>query len=111
MANNSPCSIATVSGLGLDEINSDTLPTVPGAASTSPDLEANLTLGVQLPRRSYDLEHHVQRYQGSPRAYDQPVGALETSVAADVIPEQDVGVRNDAAYTEEGPDISLGLVD
>lgn len=90
-----------MSGLSLEELDSDTLPTVPGAAGIDPDLEANLTLGVQLPQRSYSPQHHVQTSQAGPRAYNQPVGTPESSVAANAVPEQDVGVRNNGAQTEQ----------
>ena len=104
------CPAATVDGLGLEGIISDTLATGSGAPGTEPDLEASLTLGVQLPQRSYDPQHQAQRPQASPRAYDQPVGAPVPAVAADAIPEQDVGVRSDGAQDEEGSEISVGLV-
>ena len=106
-----PCPAATVSGLGLAEINSDTLATGAEAAGTEPDLEANLTIGMQRPQRAYDPQHQAQRPQGSPRAHDEPEGPPMPSVAADTIPEQDVGVRSDGAEIEEGSEISVGLVD
>ena len=102
-----------MSGLGLEELNSDILPTEPGAADTDPDpdLEANLTLSVQRPQRSYDPQGHVQRSQASPGAHGQPVATPETSVAADATPEQDVGVRNYGGLVQEGSEVSVGLVD
>lgn len=83
----------------------------PGSAGTDPDLEANLTVNVQRLQRSYDPQGHEQRFQASPRASDQPVRSPESSVAANAIPEQDVGIRNDDAQVEEGCKISVGLVD
>ncbi|CAD6584147.1 MAG: hypothetical protein ASARMPRED_001612 [Alectoria sarmentosa] len=105
------CPIAAVSGLALEEIVSDNLPAAPGAAGTGPDLEANLTLDVQLPQRGYDPQHHRQRSQASPRAYIQPVETPEPSVAAIAIPEQDVGVRNVSGRAEEESEVFVGLVD
>ena len=60
--------IAAVSGLALEELNSDTLPAEPGAAATDPDLEANLTLNVQRPQRSHDPHGPHQRAEASPQA-------------------------------------------
>lgn len=99
-----------MSGLGFEEIDLDTLATGPGATGTSPDLEANLTIGMQRPQRTYDPQHQAQRPQASSRAYSQPVGPPVPSIAADALSEQDVGVRSDGAQIEEGSEISVGLV-
>ena len=101
---------ATLSGLGLGEIDSNTLALGPGATDAGPDLEANLTIGMQLPQRSYNPHRQAQRSQASPRADDQPAGPPVPPVAADAILEQDVGVRSDGAQIEEGSEISVGLV-
>ncbi|CAD6584289.1 MAG: hypothetical protein ASARMPREDX12_001577 [Alectoria sarmentosa] len=103
--------IAAASGLALADIISDTLPAAPGAAGSGPDLEANLTLDVQRPQRGFNPQHHIQRSQASPRAYDQPAETPESSVAAIAIPEQDVGVRNVSDGVEEESEVSIGLVD
>lgn len=105
-----PCPAAAVNGLGLGDIGLDTLAMEPGATGTGPDLEANLTIGMQLPQRNDDPQHQAQTPQASPRAYDEHEGPLVPSVAADAIPEQDVGVRSDGAEIEEGSEISVGLV-
>ena len=62
------CTIAGMSGLALEELNSDTLPAEPGIAATDPDLEANLTLNVQRPQRSHDPHGPHQRAEVSPQA-------------------------------------------
>ena len=106
-----PCPAATVSDPGLGEIDSDTLAAGPGTTGTGPDLEANLTIGIQLPQRTYNPQHHAQNPQASPRAYDQLVGPPVPSVADDAISEQDIGIRSDSDQIEEGSEISVGLVD
>ena len=108
---NRPCLAATLSGLGLEEIELDTLATGPGATGTEPDLEANLTIGMQRPQRTCDPQHQLQRPQTSSRAYNQPIGPPVPSIAADTISEQDVGVRSDGAQIEEGSKIAVGLAD
>ena len=60
--------IAAVSGLALEELNSETLPAEPGSAGTDPDLEANLTLNVQRPQRSHDPHSPHQRAEANPQA-------------------------------------------
>ena len=60
--------IAAMSGLALEELNSDTLPAEPGAAATDSDLDTNLTLNVQRPRRSHDPHGPLQRAETDPRA-------------------------------------------
>ena len=60
--------IAAVSGLALEELNSDTLPAEPGAAAIDPDLEANLTLNVQRPQRSHDPHDPLPRAETNPQS-------------------------------------------
>ena len=60
--------IAGVSGLALEELNSDILPAQPGTAALDPDLEANLTLNVQRPQRTHDLHDPLHRADVNPRA-------------------------------------------
>ena len=55
------CPTAAVSGLALEELDSDSLPAEPGAAATDSDLEATLTLNVQRPQRSHDPHDPFQR--------------------------------------------------
>ena len=86
--------IAAVSGLALEELNSDTLPAEPGAATIDPDLDANLTLNLQRPQPSHDPHDPLQRAEANPRAETQREGLSETSVVANTIPEQDAGVHN-----------------
>ena len=62
------CPIAAVSGLALEELNSDTLPAEPGATTIDPDLEANLTLNVQRPQRSHDPHGPLQRAEANPQS-------------------------------------------
>ena len=92
--------IATVSGLDLGEINSDTLPTASEAAGTGLDLEVSLTPSVQLPNLSYDPQGHMQRSQAGPRAHEQRGGSPESSVVTNTLPEQDVGVRHNITHLE-----------
>ena len=65
--NNRSYPIAAVSGLALEELNSDILPAQPGTAAPDPDLEANLTLNVQRPQRSYDPHGPLQRAEANPQ--------------------------------------------
>ena len=60
--------IAGVSGLALEELNSDILPAQPGTAALDPDLEANLTLNVQRPQRSHDPHGPLYIADGNARA-------------------------------------------
>ena len=57
-----------MSGLALEELNSDTLPAEPGVAATDPDLEANITLNLQRPQRSHDPHRPLHGAEASPRA-------------------------------------------
>ena len=90
-----------MSGLGLETINLDTSPTAPGAVATDPDLEANLTPSVQHPHRSHDPRGHMERSQANHRAQEQGAGAPESHIAANAMPEQDVGVRHGTQHFEE----------
>ncbi len=90
-----------MNGLGFEGIALDTLHTVPGTASTDVDLEADLTLGAQFPRPSSGPQNHVQSSRASLQAHDQRRGHPESSIAATVIPEQDVGVRHGTAHIDE----------
>ena len=98
-----------MSSLGLDEIELDSLPTAPEAVDIEPDLEANLTPLGRSPRRSYDPQEHMQTSQVSPRAHGQRMGTPESSIAANVIPEQDVGVRHDTTHFEENSGLTVEL--
>ena len=99
-----------MSGLGLEAINSETVPTAPGAVATDPDLEANLTPSLQLPHRSHDPQGHMQRSQAVHRAQEQGAGNPESHIAANAMPEQDVGVRHGTQHVDEeiGLTVQLG---
>ena len=90
-----------MSGLGFEDIALDTLPTLPGTAGTDVDLEADLTLGAEFPGASSGPQDHVQSSQASLQAHDRRMGHPESSIAAIVIPEQDMGVRHGTAHVGE----------
>ena len=89
-----------MSGLGLESINLDTSPTAPDAVATDPELEGNFTPSVQRPHFSQDPRRHMQRSQASHRAQQQGAGTPEC-IAANVMPEQDVGVRHGTQHVDE----------
>ena len=97
-----------MSTLGLAEIELDALPAAPEAINPEPDLEVNLTPLGRFPRRSYDPQH-MQRSQASPRAQGQRMGTPESSIAANVIPEQDIGVRHGTTHIEENSGLTVEL--
>lgn len=101
--------VATMSILGLEEIELDTLPTAPEALDIAPDLEAHLTASVQLPPRSYDPGEHMQTSHASPRAHGQRMGTPVSSIAANAIPEQDIGVRHGTTHIEENNRLTVEL--
>ena len=109
MADQRSCPIAAVSSLGLEEIELDTLPTAPEAVDIESGLEVNLTPLGRSPRRSYDPQEHMQRSQASPRAHGQRMGTPESSIAANAIPEQDVGVRHGTTHIEEDSGLTVEL--
>ena len=98
-----------MSSLGLAEIELDALPAAPVAINPGPDLEVNLTPLGRFPRRSYDPQEHVQRSQASPRAQGQRMGTPESSIAANAIPEQDIGVRHGTTHIEENIGLTVEL--
>ena len=101
--------VATMSSLGLEEIELDTLPTAPEALDIEPDLEANLTASVRLPPRSYDPRERMQTSHASPRAHGQSMGTPVSSIAANAIPEQDIGVRHGTTHIEENNGLAVEL--
>ena len=92
-----------------EEIELDTLPAAPEAVDTEPNLEANLTASVRFPPRSYDPREHMQRSQASPRAHGQRMGTPESSITADAIPEQDIGIRHGITHIEENSGLTVEL--
>lgn len=98
-----------MSGLGLESINLDTSPTAPDAVATDLELEANFTPSVQRPHCGRDPRGHVQRSQASHRAQEQGAGTPEC-IAANAMPEQDVGVRHGTQHVDEeiGLTVQLG---
>ena len=103
------CTVATASGLDLEEIEVDTLPTAPEAVNIEPDLEVNLTPLGRLQRHSYNPQEHMQRSQASPRAHGQRMGNPESSTAANAIPEQDIGVRHGTTHIDENSGLTVEL--
>ena len=103
------CPVATMSSLGPEEIELHTLPAAAEAVNTEPDLEVDLTPLRGFPRRSYDPQVHMQRSQASPRAHGQRMGIQESSIAANAIPEQDVGVRHGTTHIEENNGLTVEL--
>ena len=101
--------VATMSSLGLEELELDTLATAPEAVDIEPDLEGNLTESVRLPPRSYDPREHMQTSHASPRAHGQRMGTPESSIAVNALPEQDAGVRHDTAHIEENSGLTVEL--
>ena len=99
-----------VNNVSLEEIGSNTSPALPGSSNTSPDLEANLTLSEQFPRRDNGSQDHVQRPQTSPQAHHQHVRTPESSCVTNAIAEQDVGVRHGTANLEEDRGSTLTTV-
>ena len=96
--------------LSLEEIGSDTLPATPEAVNTEADLGLNLTpLLERSPRRSYDPQQHIHTSQASPRAHGQGMVVQESSIAANMIPEQDVGVRHGTTHIEENNGLTVEL--
>ena len=98
-----------MSGLDLEEIEVDTLPTALEAVNTEPELEVNLTPLGRFPRHSCDPQEHMERSQATPRAHGQRMGTLESSNTADAIPEQDIGVRHDTTHIEENSGLTVEL--
>lgn len=90
-----------------EQTNLNTLPTASAAVDPDPDLEANLTSSVRLSRPSCDPRGHMPRSQANPRAHEQRAGTPNSSIAANAIPEQDVGVRHGTEHFEE--DIGLNV--
>ena len=109
MADQRSCPVAAMSSLGLEEIELDPLPAASGAGDIEPGLEVNLTPLGRSPRRSYDPQEHMQRSQASPRAHGQRMGTPESSIAANAIPEQDVGVRHGTTHIEEDSGLTVEL--
>ena len=98
-----------MSGLGLEAINLDTSPTAPGAVATDPELEANLTPSVQHPHYGQDSREHIQSSQASHRAQEHGAGTPESHIAANAMPEQDVGVRHGTQHVDEEVGLSVQI--
>ena len=98
-----------MNSLGPEETELDTLPAAPEAVDIEPNLEANLTASVRFPPRSYDPREHMQRSQASPRAHGQRMGTPESPIAANAIPEQDIGVRHDTPHIEGNSGLTMEL--
>ncbi len=82
---------------------------MPGAVGTSPDLEANLALGIHPPQPSYNPQSHADRSRANARAQDQSLEVSGSPTAAHATQEQDVGVRNGEPHIEEEMDVAVGL--
>lgn len=98
-----------MSDLGEEQTNLNTLPTASVAEGPDSDLEANPTPSLQIPGRSYIPQGHMHRSQASLRAPEQHAETPGSSITANAILEQDVGVRHSPAHVEEdiGLDVEL----
>lgn len=94
--------------IDLEDIVSDAAVAVPDNLGTNLDPEANFTIDVHPPQPSYDPQNHAERSQAHSRAQNQSSEVFAIPTATHATPEQDVGVRNEDPYIEEGMDIAIG---
>ena len=80
---------------------------MPGAAGAGPDLEADLTLEVHPPQPMYDPQNHTEMSWTNVRAQYQSTGVSGQYAAAQMMPEQDIGLRNGDHHIEDDMDTTF----
>ena len=85
---------------------SDTVVTAPDAASTESDL--NATLEIRPPQPSYDPHSHTGGSRTIAQAQHESTEISGQTVAAEIEPEQEVGLHRGDHHIEEDIDIAVG---